>query len=613
MRHPAIDDMGPWHSPPDRAQAGLHLRRHPGGQTRQQPLQLIGGHLGQQAGSVRPVGVEPLNVGEHDELLGAQRDGQCRCSGVSVDVVHHAVGVRGQSGYHRNAPGVDDVEHCGGVHCDHIADQPHVDLLAVHGSGTPDGGEQLRVLAGEPNSEWTVRVDHPDELAAYLTEQDHSHDVDRLFGGDPQSSAELPHHAQAVQHGADLGPATVHHDWAKPSEPQKDHVLGERVLELILQHRAAAVLDHDGGPVEALQPGQRFGEHLGFMCRCLDLRRHDEYALFSSTYPCERSVVSTVACPSPRCRSISTVMSRPDRSAFVRSAATVPPRQSSSPLIRISSVPAVTVAAEAPTAAAIRPQLASEPKKAVLTRLSRATARAARIASASLAAPQTVIAISLVTPSASACKLLTSWWHTRCTAAVNSARSGITPDAPDASSRTVSLVEQVPSMSRRSKVSVVAERNTASKVTSSTAASVVSTHSMVAKPGATMPAPLANPPTIQPVPATAACLGTVSVVSTAVAAARPASGVAASAAAALSTPESTASIGSRSPISPVEQTATSTAPQSSTVATRSAVTWVSWNPLGPVHALAPPEFSATARSRRPVRTCADHSTGAALT
>ena len=84
------------------------------------------------------------------------------------------------------------------------------------------------------------------------------------------------------------------------------------------------------------------------------------------------------------------------------------------------------------------------------------------------------------------------------------------------------------------------------------------------------------------------------------------------------TPASTLSIGSRSPISPVEQTATSTAPVSvpqsdNAAATASAVAWVSWKPAGPVHALAPPELRITARSCPVVSTCCVQSTGAALT
>ena len=56
-----------------------------------------------------------------------------------------------------------------------------------------------------------------------------------------------------------------------------------------------------------------------------------------------------------------------------------------------------------PTAASTRPQLGSDPNTAVLTRLSRATTRAAVSASSSVAAPVTVTVTRLVTPSASAC------------------------------------------------------------------------------------------------------------------------------------------------------------------------------------------------------------------
>ena len=35
---------------------------------------------------------------------------------------------------------------------------------------------------------------------------------------------------------------------------------GERGLELVVDHRVAAVLDHDQGPAEPLEPGQRLDE-----------------------------------------------------------------------------------------------------------------------------------------------------------------------------------------------------------------------------------------------------------------------------------------------------------------------------------------------------------------
>ena len=240
--------------------------------------------------------------------------------------------------------------------------------------------------------------------------------------------------------------------------------------------------------------------------------------------------------------------------------------------------------------------------------------RATTTASSSLAAPVTRTVIRLVTPSASACIRAARSRQTCVSAAVNAAGSASTPDAPDESSSTVSLVDIEPSMSRRSKLSRTASCSAASSAGCSSTASVVITESMVAIEGAIIPAPLVVPPTVQPAGSvTASCLDTVSVVMIAVAAAEPASGVSASSPAALSTPDRTLSRGSCSPISPVEQTATSTAPQPSAAATRSAVACAVWKPSGPVHALAPPEFSTTARSRPLVRTCSVQRIGAALT
>lgn len=86
------------------------------------------------------------------------------------------------------------------------------------------------------------------------------------------------------------------------------------------------------------------------------------------------------------------------------------------------------------------------------------------------------------------------------TAATSSAGVGSMPLAPLDSSSTVSLVDMQPSESTRSKVIRVAARNASSSVAGPATASVVSTHSMVAIPGASIPEPLAMPPTVQPLP-----------------------------------------------------------------------------------------------------------------
>ena len=141
---------------------------------------------------------------------------------------------------------------------------------------------------------------------------------------------------------------------------------------------------------------------------------------------------------------------------------------------------------------------------------------------------------------------------------------------------------------------------------------MVSTQSIVARAGASMAAPLAMPPIAYDGPRRHASLGTVSVVLMASAAAAPPPPLSADAAA-FSTAGSSSSIGSRSPISPVEQTATWPAAAEIAPASRSAVSRVSSSPAGPVHAFAPPEFSTTARTWPARVTCSVQRTGAALT
>jgi len=156
----------------------------------------------------------------------------------------------------------------------------------------------------------------------------------------------------------------------------------------------------------------------------------------------------------------------------------------------------------------------------------------------------------------------------------------VIPEAPLASTVTVSLVDMQPSESSRSKLTRVAARSARSTVAESTTASVVSTTSMVASAGASMPAPLAIPPMRQPLPSTTTCLLTLSVVMIAWAASSPPSAV--SAATAASTPRTSTSRSLVRPISPVEHTTTSIAPMPRPVATRSATACVVAKPSAPV-------------------------------
>ena len=105
----------------------------------------------------------------------------------------------------------------------------------------------------------------------------------------------------------------------------------------------------------------------------------------------------------------------------------------------------------------MRPQLGSAPATAHLRRLEELTVRAAASAASSLTAPETVMAMSWVAPSASATRRRPSLLITSVSASSNSAREGVVPEAPEASRRTVSLVDMQPSELIRLTVRVVAD------------------------------------------------------------------------------------------------------------------------------------------------------------
>ncbi len=145
----------------------------------------------------------------------------------------------------------------------------------------------------------------------------------------------------------------------------------------------------------------------------------------------------------------------------------------------------------------------------------------------------------------------------------------------------MSFVDMHPSESTRSKVIRVAARSARSSWSESSTASVVMTTSIVASPGASMPAPLAIPPTAQPASERrSASLGRVSVVMIASAAPSPESP--ASAVAACATPAVSFATSSCSPMRPVEHTRTSPAETPRASPTASAVACVVWKPREPV-------------------------------
>ena len=64
----------------------------------------------------------------------------------------------------------------------------------------------------------------------------------------------------AVSSSLDLRPAAVHDHRVHADQLQQHHVAREALLQLLVGHGVAAVLDDDGLAVEALDVRQRLGE-----------------------------------------------------------------------------------------------------------------------------------------------------------------------------------------------------------------------------------------------------------------------------------------------------------------------------------------------------------------
>ena len=260
MLDAAVDDVGAGNPGGHRPQAGLDLGHHALFQCRQHRGEFGDVDLADQGVAVRPAGVEAFDIGEHQQLLGAQRLGQRRGCGVGVDVVDHPVGVRGDRRHHRNTACSNEIPHSAGVDLLDVADQPDVGVDAVDADAAPDRGEQVGVLPGDADGVRAVRVDEVDQFPADLAEQHHADHLEHLRGGDPEAALEFTGDAELLQHRADLRAAAVDHHGMHAAVAQEHHIGGESGFEDVVGHRVAAVLDHDDLVVERLQRGQGLGE-----------------------------------------------------------------------------------------------------------------------------------------------------------------------------------------------------------------------------------------------------------------------------------------------------------------------------------------------------------------
>ena len=108
-------------------------------------------------------------------------------------------------------------------------------------------------------------------ISLLILPQHHLDDVHRLLVGDAHAADELRLDAELLQQAADLRAAAVDDDRVDADELQQHDVLGEALLELLVGHRVAAVLDDHRLAGEAADVRQRVEQDVGLGDQVLHL------------------------------------------------------------------------------------------------------------------------------------------------------------------------------------------------------------------------------------------------------------------------------------------------------------------------------------------------------
>ena len=103
-------------------------------------------------------------------------------------------------------------------------------------------------------------VEQVDDLGVDLAVEHHLRDLDRLRIRHAQAGDEGRLLADLLEEARDLRAAAVHDDGADADVLHQRDVLHDLLLEVLVDHRIAAVLDDDGLAIEFLDVGQRLDE-----------------------------------------------------------------------------------------------------------------------------------------------------------------------------------------------------------------------------------------------------------------------------------------------------------------------------------------------------------------
>ena len=239
MRDPSVEDVRPAHAVADRMRAARDLGDHPAGDRAvgDQRVEFVGGGLADQARRVGDVAAEAFDVGQVDELLGAERLGDRAGDGVGVDVVRLTGDVTADRGDDRDELVVDQPE-------DHLridlGDVAHEAELRVTGHRPDQAG--VDAADARPRSRpWTLIAATSCGLTCPCSTMRAMSTVSASVTRRPLMNVGVL--AQPGHQLRDLRAAAVDDDRAHPHQAHQDDVLGEEAERVVI-----------GGPASALPP-----------------------------------------------------------------------------------------------------------------------------------------------------------------------------------------------------------------------------------------------------------------------------------------------------------------------------------------------------------------------
>ena len=121
--------------------------------------------------------------------------------------------------------------------------------------------DQIAVLTRDAHGATAVGVDDRYDVLIHESTQHHLDHIHGLGIGNAHAADELGGYVQTLQEVADLGSTAVDDNGIQTHQLQEDNVSGEGVLQALVDHGVATVLDHQAGAVKALDVGQRLGEN----------------------------------------------------------------------------------------------------------------------------------------------------------------------------------------------------------------------------------------------------------------------------------------------------------------------------------------------------------------